>query len=251
MGESQERNRENAETSERRSEVHSVVSLVGTRQVVSLSGSKSVLGGAEHERLVEDTDAAQLVFEFLAAAGEAVRPAVELGDADGRAFEDGRLGRLLIRRRKSLLEAVITFPQLVAATLLRLDALLADVFSATLGLAIAGSMRRKIVIFLKVAKVVLFLWLADGSSASRAGRRCTASASAVTVNKSTTIALWRGARESWSASTSARRVARRRRWRVARRMRTASDIGPDRRKGRSRVIEVMHRERDMVIEHRR
>lgn len=67
------------------------MSLVGTWQIVGLSGSKSVLGSAEHERLVEDTDAAQLVFEFLAAGREVCRPGVELGDADGGAFENGSL----------------------------------------------------------------------------------------------------------------------------------------------------------------
>lgn len=70
---------------------HSVVSLVGTWQIVGLSGGKSVLGSAEHERLVEDTDAAQFVFEFLTAGREVGRPRVELGDADRGAFEDGRL----------------------------------------------------------------------------------------------------------------------------------------------------------------
>lgn len=105
-----------------------------------------------------------------------------------------------------MLEAVVALPQFITTALLRFNALLANILPAALGLAIASSMRREIVIFLKVAEIILLLWLANGTPASWAGG-CTAGTSIMTMDERATVALWWRARDSGCASAGTRRIA--------------------------------------------
>lgn len=49
---------------------------------------EAVFGRAEHERLVEDTDATELDFEFFDSAGEGASLLVEVCNANGSTLED-------------------------------------------------------------------------------------------------------------------------------------------------------------------
>jgi hypothetical protein len=141
---------------------------VADREVdTSLSGSESVLSSAEHEGLVEYSDATKLSLEFFNSGGEGARLLVEVGDADGGALEDGCLGRLLVRGRESLLQAVVSLAKFVTAALLRFDALLANVLAAAFWLAITSGVGGKVLVFLKVAKVILLFGFPDRSAARR------------------------------------------------------------------------------------
>lgn len=101
---------ERSETTMRGRTTLRLVEAVG--HVDAIGGrSKTVLGGAEHERLVEDTDASELDFEFFNSCGEGACLLVEVGDAHGGALEDGCLGRLLVGGREGRLETVVTFPK--------------------------------------------------------------------------------------------------------------------------------------------
>lgn len=84
---------------------------------------------------------------------------VEIGDADGGTLEDGSLGGFLVGGWKSLLEAVITFPELITATLLRLDALLADILTTAFGLAVGVGEGSKVVILFEITDIILILGL--------------------------------------------------------------------------------------------
>lgn len=172
--------------------------------------SKTVLGGAEHERLVEDTNASELDFEFFNPSGEGTGLLVEVGDANGGTFEDGCLGRLLVGGRESRLETVITFPEFVTTALFRLDTLFADIFTTTFWLAVTADLGRKVIILIKVAEIIiLFLWFAYGTSSGCARCRAgSARVAAVTVNKIATITLWRAC-HGWGTSTSSWGVVRR------------------------------------------
>ena len=56
---------------------------------------------------------------------------LEVADVHRGAVEEGDLGRLLVARRKDLLELAVALAQLVAAALFTLDALAADILLAT------------------------------------------------------------------------------------------------------------------------
>jgi hypothetical protein len=160
---------------------------VADREVnTSLGGSESVLSSAEHEGLVEYSDATKLSLEFFNSGGEGARLLIEVGDADGSALEDGGLGRLLVGGRESLLEAVVSLTELVTTALFRLDTLLADVLTAAFWLAVTSGVGGKVFVFLKVAKVILLLGFPDRTPArrTRAGR---AGSATVAVDESTSI----------------------------------------------------------------
>jgi hypothetical protein len=175
-----------------------------------LGRGKAVFCGAEHEGFVEDTNTPELNLEFLDPGGERAGLLIEVGDADGSALEDGGLGRLLVGGGKSRLETVVALPELVTAALLRLDALLADVFTTALWLAVTGRVRGKIIVLFKVTEVVFLLWLPCRTPPGRPRGAGSAGIAAVAMNQSTSITL-RGPSECWSTSTSSWRVMRRRR----------------------------------------
>jgi hypothetical protein len=60
--------------------------------VLSCRSGRTVLRGAEHEGLVENTNTPQLCLEFINAAREVCGLVVEIGDAYGGTLEDGSLG---------------------------------------------------------------------------------------------------------------------------------------------------------------
>lgn len=137
--------------------------------VLGSGSSSAVFRGAEHEGLVENTHTPQLGLEFLDAAGEVGRLVVEIGDADGGTLEDGGLGGLLVRGRQGGAEAVVALAELVAAALLGLDALAADVLAAALWLLAVDGSRREVVVLIELGPVLLLLDLAGAAAGSTRG----------------------------------------------------------------------------------
>jgi len=175
-----------------RGQVHA--SLSGS--VLGSSSSSAVLRGAEHESLVENTNTPQLSLEFLDAAREVGRLVVEVGDADGGALEDGGLGRLLVRGGQGSAEAVVALTELIAAALLGLDALTADVLAATLGLLAVDGSRREVVILIELGPVLLLLDLArTAAGGARSGYEVGAGrgpCTLVAIDEATSVTLGRG-----------------------------------------------------------
>jgi hypothetical protein len=193
---------------------------------------------AEHERFVEDTNAPKLDFEFLYPGSEGAGLLVEIRDADGGTLEDRCLGRLLVGRGKSRLETVIALPEFVATALLRFDALLADIFTTALWLAITGGVRGKVVVFLKVTEVVFLLRLPCGSPPGRPRGAGSAGISAVAMNQIASITLW-GPSKGRGAGTGSWGVMGGR-WRGSpRRTGTATNLSVCRGQGRSRMVMMM------------
>lgn len=161
------------------------------------SGSgRTVFCSTEHEGLVENTNTPQLGLEFIDAGGEVSRLVVKVGDTDGGTLEDGGLGGLLVGGREGGTEAVVPLAELVAAALLRLDALAADVLAAALWLLAVGGGRRKVIVLVELSPVLFLLDLAGAAAGGTsrghkdgAGRGpCTL----VAIDKATTVALGRG-----------------------------------------------------------
>jgi len=137
--------------------------------ILGSSSSRAVLRGAEHERLVENTNTPQLGLEFLDTGGEVGRLVVEVSDADGGTLEDGSLGRLLVRGREGGAEAVVPLAELVAAALLGFNALAADVLAAALWLLAVGGGGRKVIILVELSPVLLLLDLARATTGGTSG----------------------------------------------------------------------------------
>jgi hypothetical protein len=97
-----------------------------------------------------------------------------------------------------LLEAIVSLSEFITTALLRFDALFADIFTATFGLAIASSMRSKVVVFFEVTEIIFFLWFPDRSTPGWPCRASSAGVAAMAVDEASTIALGRSTR-SWSA----------------------------------------------------
>ena len=168
---------------------------LGSRVLGSGSGS-AVLCGAEHEGLVENTHTPQLGLEFVDAAGEVGRLVVEVGDADGGTLEDGGLGGLLVRGGQGGAETVVALAELVAAALLGLDALAADVLAAALWLLAVDGSGREVVILIELGPVLFLLDLA-GATTSGAGRGLEDGAGGgactlVAIDEAASVALGRG-----------------------------------------------------------
>jgi hypothetical protein len=170
-----------------------------------LGSSKAMFCGAEHEGFVEDTNTPELNLEFLDSGGERAGLLVKVRDADGSTLEDGCLGGLLVGRGKGRLETVVALPELVTTALLRLDALLANVLATALWLAITGCVGRKVIVLLKVAEVVFFLWLPCRSPPGWPRGAGSAGIAAVAMNQIASITFG-GPSKSWSTSTSSWRV---------------------------------------------
>ena len=177
--------------------------------ILSSGSGCAVLRGAEHEGLVENTNTPQLGLEFVDAAPEGGRLVVEVGDADGGTLEDRGLGRLLVGGGEGSTEAVVSLAELVAAALLGLDALAADVLAAALWLLAVDGSRRKVIVLVELGPVLFLLDLARAAAggASR-GHKDGAGGGAgtlVAIDETTSVALGRGL-GLWGASTDTGRL---------------------------------------------
>jgi hypothetical protein len=155
----------------------------GGRHVhVGVGRVEAMFRRTEHEGFVEDADASQLNLEFLYPGSERAVLLVKIGDADGGTLEDRSLGRLLVGGRKGRLETVVPFPEFVTTTLLRLDALFANVLTTAFWLAVCGTLGREIIVFFEVTEVIFFLGLPCRSSPGWTRGAGGASITAVAMN---------------------------------------------------------------------
>jgi hypothetical protein len=164
--------------------------------VLGSGSSSAVLGGAEHEGLVENTHTPQLSLEFVDTAGEVGRLVVEVGDADGGTLEDGGLGGLLVGGGQGGAETVVALAEFIATALLRLDALAADVLAAALWLLAVDGSGREIVILIELGPVLFLLDLAGAATggASRGDEDGAGGGAGtlVAIDEAASVALWRG-----------------------------------------------------------
>lgn len=182
---------------------------LGSSILGSGSGS-AVFRGAEHESLVENTNTPQLSLEFVNTGGKIGSLVVEIGDADGGTLEDRGLGRLLVRGREGGTEAVVALAELVAAALLGLDTLAADVLAAALWLLAVGSGRRKVIILVELGPVLFLLDLAraatGGTSRGNKDGARGGPGTLVAIDEATTVALG-GGLGVWGSGADTRRVS--------------------------------------------
>jgi hypothetical protein len=86
----------------------------------------TLLGSAQHQSLVDLAKSGSLILCLLEPRLKLLLSHLQVLDVSGGTVQQRNLAGLLVGDGKSILEATVTIPELIASPLLRLDALAAD-----------------------------------------------------------------------------------------------------------------------------
>jgi hypothetical protein len=129
-------------------------------------GGMTLLGSAQHQRLVDLAKSGSLILCLLEPRLKLLLSHLQVLDVSGGTVQQRNLAGLLVGDGKSILEATVTIPELIASPLLRLDALAADFLAANLIRSCGGTGRGEVIVI--VREVVMLA----GTALALATRAC-------------------------------------------------------------------------------